>query len=76
MSTEYARAVQAPTGRMQARDLRADDTVMIRKPDALERTPETILSVKHDGQDVILFFAGWHHRTTATMPVALAPEEN
>ena len=76
MATDYARSVQAPTGRMQARDLRAGDTVLIRKYDALDRTPETILDVKRDGQDVILFFAGWHHRTSPTMTVALAAEEN
>lgn len=72
MTTTYARQIQQPTGRMQARDLETGDVVLIRKPGATERTAERILHVEHFGTDVVMKFEWGYHRTSSRMTAALA----
>jgi hypothetical protein len=72
MSTAYARTVQAPTGTMQARDLATGDVVLIRRPGALERTPEKILNAARVYGDIALAFEWGTKLCSPKIPVALA----
>ena len=73
MTNNYARQQQLATGNaLQARDLRIGDTVMMRAAGETDRTPQTIVSVWRNGNNVVMQLeSGRTHHASPSMKIEL-----